>query len=132
MLAEVVKRLGRTPESDEIETIEATIEDAEDLAYGWLGTTFEGVETPRPVIRTIAKMVVRAIERDAEAEVPVGVETFTSQIGPVGSTYGYGRNGPGSGPWLTQADKTVLRPYRAGRGFASLQVTSGRTGRYQE
>lgn len=105
--ADVEAALGR--ELTDAEDVSTLLETASDLVVGYLGSTPDPV--PAPVARVVADMVAAVVSKPAVstsdyqasgynvqrevAAVRVGVESATS-----------------TGPWLTAALKTRLRPYR--------------------
>lgn len=116
--ADVVAALGRSLTAAETTAVASQLDQASDLVVGHLGRYPDPV--PGAVARCVATMVAAVFDKPAittadydasgystsreYARVAVGVESATS-----------------SGPWLTNALKQRLRPYRRGVRSAGLR-----------
>lgn len=112
---DVVAALGRSLTSAESAAVDNQIDQATDLVVGYLG----GIPDPVPgaVTRVVATMVAAVFNKPANitsdynaSGYNVSREVATVQVGVESATT--------SGPWLTNALRTRLSPYR----FSSLTV----------
>ena len=128
-LEDVRKRLGRQLTTGETERAPGLLDEASDLAVGYLGC--EPTPAPSAVARVVSRMVARVLAQDAS---PGGGESIgVKQIGMTAGPFSQQRtlvDGSGSGsPWLEKADKLKLRAYRCGGGMNSVALSSDQSGR---
>lgn len=132
--SDVEARLGRPLTNPEWAQAEGLIDEASVLVVGFLGcdpTDPATLQVPPGVAVIVSRMAARALQRAASIEQTNGAEQVTRSAGPFQQSFRFGAGTTAGGPWFTAADRIALRPYRCGGGFASLQATSGRTGRYR-
>jgi cell wall-associated NlpC family hydrolase len=108
---DVVAALGRSLTSDESAAVENQLDQATDLVVGYLGATPDPV--PGAVTRVVATMVAAVFTKPATNNSDYGAngynvvrEAMTVKVGVESATT--------SGPWLTNALKMRLSPYRVG------------------
>ena len=109
---DVVKRLGRELDDDELDVVDGLLEEAEVLIEGYLGHIPSPV--PRRIVVVASRLVARVLEQpDAEA---FYAESVQHAAGPFSETKRYSTGASGGSPWLTAADKQALRRARRGGG----------------
>ena len=135
--SDVVARLRRPLTTAEAASADDLLEEASALVVGYLGedptdTSVDPAVVPSPVVIVVSRMVARVFIRDTTpAGAELDAQSVSTGVGPFPRTVSY-RDGTTSGsPWLAAVDKMTLRPYKAGGGFTSLGVSSGRSGRYR-
>jgi hypothetical protein len=108
---DVENALGRSLTSAESAAVDNQIDQATDLVVGYLGTAPDPV--PGAVTRVVATMVAAVFDKPAittsdynATGYNVSREAATVQVGNESATT--------SGPWLTNALKMRLNPYRIG------------------
>jgi hypothetical protein len=108
---DVVAALGRSLTSAESAAVDNQLDQATDLVVGYLGSTPDPV--PGAVTRVVATMVAAVFTKPAVTTSDynatgynVAREVATVQVGTESATT--------SGPWLTNALKMRLNPYRVG------------------
>lgn len=115
---DVEERLGRPLTPDEQNrTDPGLLDEASDLVVGYLGAdpSADGtVAVPPPVARVVARMVARVLQQSTAAGGVFGATSMTDQIGDFSQTRQFPAGATSGGPWLTQADKVALKPYRSG------------------
>lgn len=134
--SDVVERLGRPLTATEATRADGLLAEASALVVGHLGgdptdTSVDPPVVPDGVVIVVSRMVARVLEREGAAAETHGAESVTTTTGPFGRTLNFGAGTTSGGPWLAASDKVILKPHRAGGGFASVGMTSGRTGRYR-
>ncbi|ALF01387.1 head-to-tail adaptor [Mycobacterium phage LilPharaoh] len=90
------------------------LQQASDLVEGYLYPATVPTPTPGPITRVTAAMVAAALIKPSE----ILPETQTLQADGFGVTFAAGSNSPG--PYLTQALKERLRPYRPRMASVSM------------
>lgn len=120
--ADVTAALGRGLTSAESATVENLLDQASDLVVGYLGYTPSPV--PGAVARVAATMVVAVYAKPATNTADYGVngynvikESLPVKVGEESAT--------SEGPWLTNALKMRLRPYRLGAFSVALVSEEG-------
>ena len=88
--------------------VEALIEEASDLVLGYLHPYQIPAQTPGPIVRVVASMVAAVLSRPSNL-LP---DTQSLTADAYGVTFLAGATSPG--PYLTEAFKRRLRPYRPG------------------
>lgn len=117
-LLEVEARLGRPLEDDETPRVEALLDEAEVLVEAYLGRPI-----PEPAPKAVATVVSRMVARVLEApEASFSVDTVSNTAGPFSQSRKFTTGASGGGPWLTANDKLILRRFRRGNGFYSIEV----------
>lgn len=108
---DVVAALGRSLTSAESAAVDNQLDQATDLVVGYLGATPDPV--PGAVTRVVATMVAAVFTKPAVTTSDynatgynVAREVATVQVGTESATT--------TGPWLTNALKMRLNPYRVG------------------
>ena len=117
--ADVEAVLGRSLTDAETARAESALVRASALVLGYTRAEFD-CPAPDAVIAVVADMAARVLT--TSAAVPPGVEQHTQ--GPF--TVRYASSASSGGPWLTAAEKIMLRPYRAGGGLTSVQMVGER------
>ena len=125
--SDVVAALGRPLDDDETARVDVLLDEASDLVSAWVGHDFAGdAQTPGDVVRVVARMAARVLDRGGG--LPVGVSTVQATIGPLSQSVGIDPAASGGGPWLSASDKTILARYR---GLRIVRLTSAQTGKYR-
>jgi len=119
---DVVDALGRALTSAESATVENLLDQASDLVVGYLGATPDPV--PGAVSRVVATMVVAVYLKPYVNTADYGVngynvikESMPVKVGVESATT--------EGPWLTNALKMRLRPYRLGAFAVEMRSEVG-------
>lgn len=134
-VSDVEARLGRPLTATEATRADGLLPEASALVVGHLGgdptdTSVDPPVVPDTVTIVVSRMVARIVEREATQTGDThGAESVTNTVGPFGRTLNFGQGTTSGGPWLTKADKIMLRG--EGGGVTSIGVSSGRTGRYR-
>lgn len=116
--ADVVKRLGRDLDEDELDMVEGLLEEAEILIEGHLGCI--PVPVPRRITVVASRMVARVLQQpDQEA---FYAESVQHSAGPFSETKRYSTGASGGSPWLTAADKLALKRGRGGGGIYTIGI----------
>jgi len=115
--ADVVARLGRPlSEAEQARTDPGLLDEASALVTGYLGGDPTGTDgVPATVAIVVSRMVARVLSQDsgdfATAE--------TNTAGPFSQTRQFTPGSTSGAPWLSAADKTMLKPFRvAGDAFS--------------
>lgn len=130
--ADVASALGRALTETEETRAATLLDEASDLAIGYLGcdptdTSTDPVTVPGAVSRVVARMVARVMSQSG----PTGSEGTTQTVGPFSETVRFGTGTTSGNPWIAASDKVALRPYRCGGGMRSVPLSSAQTGRYR-
>lgn len=105
---DVEARLGRMLTVDESSRVAGLLEEASELAIGWLRCTPDPV--PSGVRIVVSRMVARLLSQSSdEFGAPNGASSIQASAGGYQLTKSYGSDSSSSAPWLTRADKTALR-----------------------
>lgn len=109
--------------TDDADWTESLLDEASDIALAEMGcdpTDADTGITPEPVVRAVARMVKRVLERAAQQTgVPLGATQVQQTVGPfnLGATFGNGGNS--TSPWLEKPDRAVFAKYGCnGKAFA--------------
>lgn len=107
---DVETRLGRTLSPDEEPLVSGLLEEASELVIGWLRCTPDPV--PDGVRIVVSRMVSRLLTQAAgELGAPNGASSVQASAGPYQITRNYGSDSSSNAPWLSRADKTILRRF---------------------
>lgn len=106
---DVEAALGRSLTSTEEGTIDSLLEEASDLVVGYLGNTPDPV--PDAVIRATATVVVAVLTKPSITVANYDAGGYNSAREAAGVFVG-NESATSSGPWLTNALKQRLKPYR--------------------
>ena len=119
---DVTDALGRALTQAESATVEYLLDQASDLVVGYLGATPDPV--PGAVARVVATMVVAVYLKPYTNTADYGVngynvikESMPIKVGIESATT--------EGPWLTNALKMRLRPYRLGAFSVEMRSEVG-------
>ncbi len=118
--AEVERQLGRELTDEELATLPGLLDEASDLVLGYLGLDTAPDPVPDAVARATASMVVAVYTRPAS--VPLNAEQQNAGIYGVRYTTG----STSGSPWLSNAIKMRLDPYRT--GMVTMSMVSERNG----
>lgn len=102
---DVEKILGRPLTAEEQARVDSQLDEASDLALGYLGCP-PPTPTPEAITRVVASMVAAVIERPKTQ--PANADSVNA--GPYGWKFTEGSTS--GGPWLTASQKMRLKPYR--------------------
>ena len=100
------------------------------LVLAHLGMEVEPAPVPSALTIVSSRMVARVIERDGSSGAIPGAQSVQQQTGPFGLSVTYAQGVTSGGPWLTAADKVMLKPHKVG-GMAAVAIATGRTGSYR-
>lgn len=118
--ADVEADLGRPLNESEQARLPSLLTKASAAVIGYTGQDFEPAPYPETVVAVVAGMVSRVFEAGA-----TGLANVEQQnTGPFGVRYATGSTS--SAPWLSSADKMMLRPFRLGGGLTSVQLVGER------
>lgn len=128
---DVEKRLSRELTSDEEEWLAGKIEEAQALVVGYLGCgeePYEAVEDVPGAVRIVTSRMVARVYQEAAT---ITSDTYgTTQVGQTAGPFSQQVSfAPGSrlgSPWMTNADRESLSPYRCGgKAFSVNTAPSG-------
>lgn len=131
---DVAKALRRPLTDDEDGWVSNALEEASVLVIGYLGcdptvrdtTVDPPTETVPDAARIVtARMVARLIEQQTAGAVPVGVSSYHTQTGPFGSTMQVQSGSNSGGPWVSAADKIMLKPLRCDSNAYAVDTVPG-------
>jgi len=117
---DVEQALRRPLTTEELEYLSEPLEAASDHVVGYLHPFPVPTPTPDAVKRVVAEMVAALLSRPSTDALPLEVKSM--QVGPYGSTFAAGATS--LGPYLTEAMKLRLRPFRP--SAVSIALGSGR------
>jgi len=126
--ADVEAALGRDLTFDEVASVSVLLEEASDLLIGYLGCEPDPV--PDAVKRVCARMVARVFEQ-ASSGAAFGATGTQQTAGPFSQSVQFAAGTTYHAPWISATDKVVLRPYRCGGGFRSVNLESAQSGGYR-
>lgn len=117
--SDVVAALGRSLTSAESGSVSNQLEQATDLVVGYLGTELDPV--PGAVTRAVATMVAAVFDKPSITIADYDASGYSSAREAAGVHVGT-ESATTSGPWLTNALKERLKPWRI--AMRSVAVTS--------
>lgn len=117
--SDVVAALGRSLTSAESVAVSNQLEQATDLVIGYLGNEPDPV--PGAVTRVVATMVAAVFSKPSITVADYDASGYSSAREAAGVHVGV-ESATTSGPWLTNALKERLKPYRI--AIRSVAVTS--------
>lgn len=117
--SDVVAALGRSLTSAESVAVSNQLEQATDLVIGYLGNEPDPV--PGAVTRVVATMVAAVFSKPSITVADYDASGYSSAREAAGVHVGV-ESATTSGPWLTNALKERLKPYRT--AIRSVAVTS--------
>lgn len=116
---DVERLLGRALTSDEAaRVIPGLLSEASDTVRGHLFPSGVGTPIPEAVSTVVARMVIRALRVDPNAD--AGLTSHQWTAGPYQGTETYDVDSRSGGVWLTAQDKLRLRPFKAGGRAVSV------------
>lgn len=112
-LDDVEARLGHAPTVDD-SVVTALLDEASDLVAAFIRCVPDPV--PGEVSRVVARMVVRVLSVGDSVPVGLSQAARTQTAGPVTltATQSFSETATQRSPWLTSADKMVLRRFGCG------------------
>lgn len=130
--ADVEAALGRSLTPAETTQINSLLGEASDLIIGHLGCDPTDPDADPPVPATVTRVAARMVARVfGQASQAFGSEGTTETVGPFSRTVRFASGTTSGAPWVTNADKVSLRPYRCGGGMRTVSLSSVQTGRYR-
>lgn len=131
---DVAKALHRPLSDDETGWVPNALEEASVLVIGYLGcdptvrdtTVDPPTETVPDAARIVtARMVARLIEQQTSGAVPVGVQSYSTTTGPFGNSVTAVAGSNSGGPWVSAADKIMLKPLRCDSNAYAVDTAPG-------
>lgn len=131
---DVEARLGRTLTTPETaRTDPGLLEEASELVLAYLDLDAEPDPVPPAVTIVVSRSVARLLEQASAASdaIPSGAQQQSRTWGPFTEQMTFESGSTSGAPWLTAADKLLLRRYRSGGGVTSVRLGSEHTGSYR-
>lgn len=100
--------------------VQTLVEESIDLVEGYLDRDLRRLdELPGAIQRVVQRMVLRTLQQTGSLDgIPSNVVNATDTAGPFSRTYGFESGSTSGGVWLTNQDKTALRPWARGRAYS--------------
>lgn len=111
-LDDVEKRLGHAVNPDDALRVDGLLEEASALVEAHVWGSFND-PVPDVVRIVVSRMVARVLEVPPET---AQYESLNLTAGPFGRSATFGHGGSGGSPWLSAADKKLLRKFGGHRG----------------
>lgn len=112
-LSDMEAALGGEVEPDELRVAETLLDEASALVCSFARAVPALATVPDEVRLVTARVAARALNAGG-GDMPVGMSQYSVNAGPFGHSGSFAEGTNDGGPWLTKADKMVLRRWRGG------------------